>query len=125
MEPEQIKADLRAIRRYSHTIEVLLGTKKRYEQRLEIAKQCNDDNAEQIEHIIASLNVDEYVKQAAAIEKKYIDAIKRLSPLDQSIIIDGYFNNKTYFQIGWEIGYSEAGVKKRVRRIIELLAEMV
>lgn len=121
---EQIKKDLRRLRKLAHSIEVATTVKERHTRRKELLMQGeqNEETQEEIsriDRVLSSLRVEEHIKQATALEERYMEAIGRLDPLDKTIILDGYINGKAYWKIGRDIGYTEDGIKKRVGKIIE------
>ena len=120
---EQIKSDLRQIRRLSHSIDSKISAKERLERQKAFLKDPTE--IDKIERVISSLCIEEHIAEASALEQKYISAIGALSPTEQIIIIDSYFNGLTYWQIGRRIGYSESGIKKRINKIIENLANII
>ena len=126
----KIKKDLRRLRNMTHSIEVLLKVKEMQEKRisyLEWERQVigSDEAAEKIRENLAALRIYENIKEVTTLESEYIEAISNLDPLDRTIILDGYINGKAYWKIGREIGYTEAGVKKRMQKIFEKLADIV
>ena len=126
----RVKRDLRNLRKLTHSIEVSLQVKERHEKRLAwlkerpITKEVNSD-IEQIEKVLATLDIEKYISKATAIEAKYMEAINKLEPFDKTIILDGYINGKAYWKIGRDIGYTERGVQKRVSIAIELIASYI
>lgn len=127
---EKIKKDLRRLSKLSHSIEVSLTIKERHEKRRELLLQ--EEQTEEtigeiskIDRVLSSLHIQEYIKEATALEERYMGAISRLEPLDKTIILDGYINGKAYWKIGRDIGYTEDGVKKRVKKSIEKLANLL
>lgn len=126
----RVRRDLRNLRKLTHSIEVSLQVKERHEKRLvwlkerPITKEVNSD-IEQIEKVLATLDIEKYISKATAIEAKYMEAINKLEPFDKTIILDGYINGKAYWKIGQDIGYSVDGIKKRVSKIIEKISEIL
>lgn len=120
---EQIKSDLRQIRHLSHSIDTKISAKERLERQKVLLKDAAE--TDKIERVISSLHIDEHIAKATTLEEKYISAIQKLSPTEQIIIVDSYINGLTYWQIGEKIGYSESGIKKRVNKIIEKIAESI
>lgn len=107
-----------------------MQVKERHEKRLEILQQQKQtrevvEDIQRIKKVLSTLNIPRFIQRAAALEEKYIEAINRLDPLDKTIILDGYINGTAYWKIGRNIGYSEAGVKNRVKKIIEQIAEFL
>jgi DNA-directed RNA polymerase specialized sigma24 family protein len=126
----KIKRDLRQLRKITHSIEVAMKVKEGREKRLEVLRSAkpSDDTVceiQKIEHTISSLHIEESIKRSTALETLYMDAINNLDPLDKTIILDAYINGKAYWKIGRDIGYTEIGVQKRIKRILENLASMI
>lgn len=126
----RVKRDLRNLRKLTHSIEVSLQVKERHEKRLAWLKERQPtkevkSDIEQIEKVLATLDMEKYINKATAIEAKYMEAINKLEPFDKTIILDGYINGKAYWKIGQEIGYSVDGIKKRVAKIIKKIGENV
>lgn len=126
----RVKRDLRNLRKLTHSIEVSLQVKERHEKRLAWLKERPStkevkSDIEQIEKVLATLDIEKYISKATAIEAKYMEAINKLEPFDKTIILDGYINGKAYWKIGRDIGYTERGVQKRVSIAIELIANYI
>ena len=126
----RVKRDLRNLRKLTHSIEVSLQVKERHEKRLAWLKERQPtkevkSGIEQIEKVLATLDIEKYISKATAIEAKYMESINKLEPFDKTIILDGYINGKAYWKIGRDIGYTERGVQKRVSIAIELIASYI
>ena len=126
----KIKKDLRRLRKITHSVEVALQVKERHERRLsylerEKPSEENIEEAQKIRKNLASLRIDDIIKEATTLESPYMEAISKLEPLDRTIILDGYINGKAYWKIGRDIGYTEVGIQKRVNKIIEILANLI
>lgn len=126
----KIKKDLRRLRKITHSVEVALQVKERHERRLSYLEQEkpskeNIEEAQKIRKNLASLRIDDIIKEATTLESLYMEAISKLEPLDRTIILDGYINGKAYWKIGRDIGYTEVGIQKRVNKIIEILANLI
>lgn len=126
----RVKRDLRNLRKLTHSIEVSLQVKERHEKRLAWLKERQPtkevkSDIEQIQKVLATLDIEKYISKATAIEAKYMEAINKLEPFDKTIILDGYINGKAYWKIGRDIGYTERGVQKRVSIAIELIASYI
>ncbi len=103
-----------------------LQVKERHEKRLAILQQKSTQEFEEeiskIKQVLSTLKIEESIKKATALELKYSEAISKLDSLDKVIILDGYINGKAYWKIGRDIGYTEVGVQKRIKKIFEKLA---
>lgn len=127
---EKVKEDLRRLNKLSHSIEVSLTVKERHEKRRELLlkeEQSAETVAEisKIDLVLSSLHIQEYIKEASALEERYMGAISSLEPLDKTIVLDGYVNGKAYWKIGRDIGYSVSGIKKRIQKITEKIADQM
>ena len=126
----KIKKDLRRLRKITHSVEVALQVKERHERRLsylerEKPSKENIEEAQKIRKNLASLRIDDIIKEATMLESLYMETISKLETLDRTIILDGYINGKAYWKIGRDIGYTEVGIQKRVNKIIEILANLI
>lgn len=127
MEIEQVKKDLRSIRRLSHTTKVLKDTEKQHRERIELlrSRTGTEETIKKIERFIASLGVDRYITQVTELENRYMAAIERLDRIERTIILDGFICGKPYWKIGSEIGYSVEAVQKKVNCIMAKIAQMM
>lgn len=127
MEIEQVKKDLRNIRRLSHTAKVLKDTEKQHRERIELlrSRTGTEETIKKIERFIASLGVDRYITQVTELENRYMAAIERLDRIERTIILDGFICGKPYWKIGSEIGYSVEAVQKKVNCIMAKIAQMM
>ena len=133
----RIKSDLRQLRKLQHSVDVAMEARGRHERRLAVLQAMDvtdllgEDLAAHIEEIerlrmvIETLGVEETIKRATELERKYMGAIGKLDQLDRTIIMDAYLNGKPYWKIGRDIGYSERGVQNRVSIILERLSKSV
>lgn len=124
MDIDTVKKDLRQLRKISHSIEALLTMKEKHERRLAFLSERSyspevEEEKRRIQNLLKGLDLQGYIRRATALEEKYMAAIDKLEPLDKKIIIDGYINGKAYYKIGRDIGYTEAGIRKRIEKIIK------
>lgn len=125
---ENVKKDLRLLRKLTHTIEMSMELKSRHEKRLAYLRTRERENSEEIERmerLMREMRFDEDIAKATALEEKYMQIINRLESIEKTIILDGYINGKPYWKIGQGIGYSEEGVKKRVKKIIVKIVKLL
>ena len=127
MEKEKVKSDLRKLRKITHRITVGMDCKQNHERRLEYLRGKTPtkeiiDEIRKIKEVLGSLHIEDDIKTATALESTYMAAIDKLEGFDKTIMIDGYINGKPYWKIGRDIGYTEVGVRKRVEKAIEKLA---
>lgn len=121
---EIIKRDLRQLRKVTHSIEAFMTMKDKHEKRLEylsglLPSKEVDEEKKRIEELLKRIDIQGYIVRATSLEEKYMAAIDKLDPLDKKIIVDGYINGRAYFKIGRDIGYTEAGIRKRLDKIFK------
>lgn len=126
----QVKSDLRLLKKIQHSIDIQLETEERHQKRLELllrVKQTKSvqEDIQKLQDIISNLHTEEFISRATAIESKYMDAINHLEPLDKTIIMDGYINGKAYWKLGNKIGYTERGIQKRVIKSLNFIADYI
>lgn len=120
VDKEIIKRDLRQLRKVTHSIEAFMTMKDKHEKRLEyLSGQEVDEEKKRIEELLKRIDIQGYIVRATSLEEKYMAAIDKLDPLDKKIIVDGYINGRAYFKIGRDIGYTEAGIRKRLDKIFK------
>lgn len=127
---ETIKKDLRQLRKVTHSIEALMTMKDKHEKRLEYLSglppsESVKEEIQKIKSLLEGIDIQRYISKATALEEKYMAAIEKLDPLDKKIIVDGYINGRAYYKIGNDIGYTEAGIRKRLNKIFSQLAKVI
>ena len=124
---KEIQKDLRNLRKASRAVEAKLRVKESHERRRAYLEERKAPASEllRIANFIDSLDIEGSIRRASELENRYMEAINGLDDIDKTIILDGYINGKPYWKIGREIGYTEDGIKKRVSKILERLAETV
>ena len=133
---EQVRRDLRTLKKLSHSVDTLMGVKRRHEARIEYLKKERDgsigevrerleDDINRVEKFLNSICIGELIREATEMEQKYIELINRLPMVDRTIILDGYINGTPYWKVGRAVGYTERGIQNRVQCIIETLAEQI
>ena len=128
---EQVRRDLRKLRRLEHSIDVYMAVKERYEKRLAHLRAIDEPTEEILKSIkdaqsfIEKSDIAEKMHKTTEISERYIDAINKLDHLDRTIIFDAFINGKPYWKIGKEIGYTERGVQYRVEEAIKAIAKSI
>ena len=128
---EEVKAELKEFKHLEKCVKVRetirdlrvrrLGRLKSMEQTREVTEEIKE-----IKEIIKSLKINEYVKKVNKLEKKYLGAISTLPPKEQIIMLECFVNGeRTYWQVGEQLGYSEDWVRAKVREITSYLAEQI
>ena len=131
MTVDEVKKELRDLKHLEKCIKVRETIRDIRQKRLKWLRSLpkdakTDKEIKEIEEILSSLKINDYIEEATRIEKKYMDAISTLAPKDQIIVLECFVRGeKTYYQIGNDIGYSDEWVKVRVRAIMEYLANKV
>ena len=131
MTVDEVKKELRELKHIEKCIKVRETIRDIREKRLKWLRSQPkskeiESEIQEITGILKSLRINDYIKKAIRLEKKYMDAISTLAPDDQIIVLECFVKGeKTYYQIGNDIGYSDEWVKVRVRRIMEELASKV
>lgn len=127
---EKIRRDLREIRKLQHRVSVMQSVQERYRSRIEVLSGMNmtverDRLIQELRKNEETLGIEDAIREATELESRYMEALSRLDGQDRAILLDGYLCGKPYWKIGMELGYSEDGVKKRVRRALERLEKYV
>ncbi len=126
----EVKKDLRELKKYTHAIKQLEVAEKTHLARIKLLEglprsERTEALIEKERALISSLNCQSVIENACTLEEKYISAINALPLIDRGIIVDAFINGTPYWKIGLEVGYSEEGVRKMVSRIIKKIAQSV
>ncbi len=123
---QEIRRELRDLRRLTHSIDTMLTLRDNHERRIkyltEKATPEAQGEAERIKGLLDGLKIEESIAKANELEARYMSAIGKLEPLERTVIIEGYINGKPYWKIGKEMGYSERSIQARVNAALEKLA---
>ncbi len=128
MTAEDVKKELRELKHLERCIKVRETIKEIRERRLKKLKAMpvskeRDSEISEVEDIIRSLNIRDYIRKANKLEKKYFGIISTLSPKEQIIVLECFVNgDKTYWQVGNQLGYSDEWVRAKVREIMTYIA---
>ena len=119
----EVKKDLRELKKHAHAIEKLRSVQSTHLARIKMLEKMNQ--SEKTREIIENemrhielLPISEEIESARKLEEKYMGAISRLGPIEKSIVIDTYINGIPYWKVGAELNYSEEGVRKRLSKAI-------
>ncbi|MBQ7907002.1 MAG: hypothetical protein IJ309_03405 [Clostridia bacterium] len=129
-ELETVKKELKALKSTNTVIRALERTQLSHLKRIEMLKRLEQtpqvkDAIRREECMLAQLNISKYINDSRTTEERYIEAINSLEPIDKAIILDSYINGRAYWQIGQKIGFSEEGIRKRVKKILSTLAKRI
>ncbi|MBQ8545653.1 MAG: sigma-70 family RNA polymerase sigma factor [Clostridia bacterium] len=126
-ELNEVKKDLKNLKKHAHAIERLQKVVSTHEARIKMLKRMKDSEKtreliKKEESLLDSIKLCEEIDNARHIEEKYMHAILALDPVDKSIILDTYINGEPYWKIGLELGFSEESIRKKVSKIIKTIA---
>lgn len=127
---QEIRKDLRELRKLTHSIEAALTVKENHERRKAFLLSLEQtpeiiSEVERTETVLSALKIEFCIAEANALELKYMEAINQLSRTDKTIILDGYINGKPYWKIGKDLGYSERSIQNRANSAIEQIARKI
>ena len=126
----KVRKDLRQLKITAHAVSSLEKAFTTHEKRIKMLERLGNGEKEKalienerkkLEH----LNFLEKIKELTELELAYKDLIYALPPLEMSIMVDCFFNGKSYWQIGLSLGFTEEGIRKKVGTIIKTLAKAV
>ncbi|MBQ8566995.1 MAG: hypothetical protein IJ445_05375 [Clostridia bacterium] len=129
MTAEDVKKELRELKHLERCVKVRETIKELRERRLKRLRSMapskeRDSEISEIEDIIRSLSINDYIKKVNKLEKKYFGIISTLPPKEQIIVLECFVNgDKTYWQVGNQLGYSDEWVRAKVREIMNYIAE--
>ena len=123
----EVRKDLRELKKHAHAIEKLQRVYQTHEARIKMLKRLGENDKvkaliEKEESYISSIKLCEEIDNARLLEEKYMGAIVKLDPIDKSIILDACINGTPYWKVGYELGFSEEGVRKRINKILKAIA---
>lgn len=114
---EQVKTELKQMRRQNILLQSMYDTEARLRKRLEYLSDSEKDERDKIEYILRNLDIAGQIKKCNAIEKEYAEAISKLSLEDSTIIYARYQQGMTNVQIARNFYYSVDGMQKRINRL--------
>lgn len=120
----QIKNDLRFIKRNQKAINTYLDSQEQYRRRLEWLKSQRQTryvkrNITGAQRVLDKLRTDFNIRRLQSLEELYLQAIDRLDDENDKIaIIKFYLQGKTMFRVANDMGYSADGIKSRLDRAI-------
>ena len=129
-EINEVKKDLRELKKYTHAIKQLECAQRTHLARIKLLESIGGGEKtnkliERERALLAALDAKTVIEGACTLEEKYMTKINELPLPDRGIIIDCVINGTPYWKIGLEIGYSDEGVRKRVSKIIAKIAQMM
>ncbi|MGN0789058.1 MAG: hypothetical protein ACI4MY_03905 [Christensenellales bacterium] len=122
---EQVKTELKQMRRQNILLQSMYDTEARLRKRLEYLSDSEKDERDKIEYILRNLDIAGQIKKCNAIEKEYAEAISKLSLEDSTIIYARYQQGMTNVQIARNFYYSVDGMQKRINRLVHKIWRIV
>ena len=122
---EQVKTELKQMRRQNILLQSMYDTEARLRKRLEYLTDSEKDERDKIEYILRNLDIAGQIKKCNAIEKEYAEAISKLSLEDSTIIYARYQEGMTNVQIARNFYYSVDGMQKRINRLVHKIWRIV
>lgn len=122
---EQVKTELKQMRRQNILLQSMYDTEARLRKRLEYLTDSEKDERDKIEYILRNLDIAGQIKKCNAIEKEYAEAISKLSLEESTIIYARYQQGMTNVQIARNFYYSVDGLQKRINRLVHKIWRIV
>ena len=124
---EKVRSELRQLRKLSHAIDSGERANNRLERYIKFIVEREGESRRVIELRerlkVQKHNTDSFTDKAAELLSKYSKAISELKDLtERTIANEAFLNGQSYKCIAHSVFMSEAGVKKRVQRIYEKIA---
>lgn len=125
---EKVRSELRQLRKLSHAIDSGIRANSRLERYINTISETEGEGthiAELKKRLCSQRQTTEgFTKDAVALALKYTDEILNLRDVtDRTIATEAFLNGKTYIAIAQGIGFSEDGIKKRIKKIIVKIAK--
>ena len=122
---EQVKTELKQMRRQNILLQSMYDTEARLRKRLEYLSDSEKEERDKIEYILRNLDIAGQIRKCNAIEKEYAKAISKLSLEDSTIIYARYQQGMTNVQIARNFYYSVDGMQKRINRLVHKIWRIV
>lgn len=122
---EQVKTELKQMRRQNILLQSMYDTEAMLRKRLEYLSDSEQEERDKIECILRNLDIAGQIRKCNAIEKEYAKAISKLSLEDSTIIYARYQQGMTNVQIARNFYYSVDGMQKRINRLVHKIWRIV
>lgn len=122
---EQVKTELKQMRRQNILLQSMYDTEARLRKRLEYLSDSEKEERDKIEYILRNLDIAGQIRKCNAIEKEYAKAISKLSLEESTIIYARYQQGMTNVQIARNFYYSVDGMQKRINRLVHKIWRIV
>ena len=126
----KVKNDLRALKSSSHAIERLIEAQGIHFVRiraLEALPKSEKTKAlvKREMEIINDLGLAQEIEKNEELERQYMGAISSLDITDRALVTDCYLKGEPYYKLAMDYGFSESGMRKRLDRLVEKIAQRV
>ena len=126
----KVKKDLRALKSSSHAIERLIEAQGIHFVRiraLEALPKSEKTKAlvQREMEIINDLGLAQEIEKNEELERQYMGAISSLDLTDRALVTDCYLKGEPYYKLAMDYGFSESGMRKRLDRLVEKIAQRV
>lgn len=126
----KVKKDLRALKSSSHAIERLIEAQGIHFVRiraLEALPKSEKTKAlvKREMEIINDLGLAQEIEKNEELERQYMGAISSLDITDRALVTDCYLKGEPYYKLAMDYGFSESGMRKRLDRLVEKIAQRV
>ncbi len=127
---EKVRSELRQLRKLSHAIDSGERANNRLERYIKLIVEREGESVRVMELrerlYVQKYNTECFTNKAAELFSKYSKAISELKDLtERTIANEAFLNGRNYKNIAHSVFMSEAGVKKRVQRIYEKIANSI
>lgn len=126
----KVKKDLRALKSSSHAIERLIEAQGIHFVRiraLEALPKSDKTKAlvKREMEIINDLGLAQEIEKNEELERQYMGAISSLDITDRALVTDCYLKGAPYYKLAMDYGFSESGMRKRLDRLIQKIAQNI
>jgi len=125
---EEVKKDLTSLKHLEYSIHTFTEAHERLNKQYALHKEKNlstEAELKKLKDAIDRLNASDFIKKSIEKKDRYFEAIAKLDPMNQTILVDFVINGEAYWKIGNKLGFSSEGVRKRVRRAIKQIVKIL
>lgn len=126
----KVKSEIKQLRKNMRLLNALADSDVRMSRRLDMLMASPKSEAvkcevERIQRSLNSVDARRLSGEILELEGKYMGALGKLSPIDKTIFLEFCIEGMPYWKIGMNTGYSQEGVRKRMYKMLETIAEEV
>ena len=125
----KVRSDLKKIKKNSLCISSLLRYYNLQENKIKslrshsIGKEKCEKTTNSLQKSLEKIELNKIVYEASVLEQSYIQFIKNLDLIQQTVVMSAFFQGKPYWKIGKEIGYSERSVRYIIESALKQIAD--